>query len=135
MAEKPRVFISYARKDGEAFARNLHKRLVKVFDAEALIWWDRAQMEGGKGWWTQIEKAIDTADFLVLVMTPGAMASPYTRKEWQYARQGGKCVYPVKGGPGVDFDTMPSWMRKAHFFDLDKEWKSFISHLRAPCQA
>jgi len=47
---KPRVFISYSRKDGEDFAIDLRQRL----EAENLpLWQDRARMEGGVGWWKQ----------------------------------------------------------------------------------
>src|ERR1700681_3077044 len=28
---------------------------------------------------------------------------------------------------------MPRWMSKAHFFDLDKEWPTFVAHLRKGC--
>jgi hypothetical protein len=54
-------------------------------------------LEGGLGWWKQITDAIDSVEFLVLVMTPAAMASGIVQKEWRYARQQGVCVYPVKG--------------------------------------
>jgi TIR domain len=56
--EKPRVFISYARKDGEKFATRLWKRLQKEQKEIGLLWQDRAEMEGGVGWWNQIEEAI-----------------------------------------------------------------------------
>jgi hypothetical protein len=42
---------------------------------------DRAEMEGGVGWWKQIEEALDQVRFLVIVMTPEAMKSETTRKE------------------------------------------------------
>jgi len=28
---------------------------------------------------------------------------------------------------------MPRWMSKAHFFDLEKEWPTFVAHLRKGC--
>ena len=44
-AESPRVFISYARSDGEKFATDLRQRLL----AEHIpLWQDRVGMEGGK---------------------------------------------------------------------------------------
>lgn len=136
MAERPTVFISYARKDGEVFATKLRKRL-ETEHPEISLWQDRARMEGGVGWWRQITQALDKARFLVLVMTPAAMQSTISRKEWRYARQQGLCVYPVKGVADTEFDwaNMPRWMSKAHFFDLDREWDTFINHLKSPCQA
>jgi WD40 repeat protein len=65
------------------------------------------------------------------------LRSPVTRKEWRYARQQGVCVYPVKGVPDteIDFASLPRWMSKAHFFDLEYEWETFVTYLKSPCQA
>lgn len=117
-AESPRVFLSYARADGERFATQLRQRLL---DENIPLWQDRIGMEGGKDWWLQITEALDVVEFLVLVMTPAAMGSETVRKEWRYARQQGVCVYPVKGEPDLDFASLPHWMRSAHFYDLDYE--------------
>jgi WD40 repeat protein len=130
------VFLSYARKDGESCATNVRERLRKEA-ADILLKQDREVLEGGVGWWKQITDAIDTVEFLILIMSPGAMDSPVVRDEWRYARQRGVCVYPVQCGAGkeLDFSRLPHWMKKAHFFDLSKEWESFIRHLRGKCNA
>ena len=44
-AETPRVFISYARSDGEQFATDLRKRLL---EEHIPLWQDRVGMEGGE---------------------------------------------------------------------------------------
>jgi hypothetical protein len=135
MAGKSGVFISYARKDAEAFAAGLRERL--LHDARELhVWQDRPDIEGGVGWWRQIEEALDRVEFLVIVMTPAVLDSEVTRKEWRAARQRGVCVYPVKG-PGFDFANplLPRWISKAHIYDLDMQWDSFLAHLRRGCQA
>jgi hypothetical protein len=129
------VFLSYARSDGEGRAAELRERLAREApDIE--IRQDRQLLEGGTGWWKQITDAIDSVEFLVLVMTQAAMASGNVQREWRYARQQGVCVYPVKGAPDaeLDFGRMPRWMSKAHFFDLEKEWLAFVAHLRKGCQ-
>ena len=65
--ESPRVFISYARSDGEQFATSLRKRLL----AEHIpLWQDRVGMEWGRDWWQQITEALDQIEFMVLVVTP-----------------------------------------------------------------
>lgn len=101
------------------------------------MWQDRIRMEGGIGWWKQITDALEAVQFLVLIMTPGAVASPTTQKEWRYARQQGVRVYPVKGVPdaALDYASLPRWMRKAHFFDLEHEWETFVNYLKGPCRA
>ncbi len=127
----PRVFISYARSDGEQFAAQLRQRL----EAEHIpLWQDRVGMEGGRDWWQQIAEALDVVEFMVLVMTPAAMRSETVRKEWRYARQQGVCVYPVKGAPDLDFNGLPHWMSSAHFYDLDYEWQKLINDLNTRCQ-
>src|ERR1700740_3209631 len=112
----PRIFLSYARKDGEEFATRLRNRL-QTEQPEIVLWQDRTEMEGGVGWWKQIEEALDQVRFLVIVMTPAAMQSEMTRKEWRYARQRGVNVYPVKGcrDDELDFASLPNWMGRRIF--------------------
>jgi WD40 repeat protein len=124
------VFISYARSDGAAIARDLQQRL----QAEGIpLWRDLDCLEGGRDWWLQITAALDDVEFMVLVMTPAAMESAIVRKEWRYARQRGVCVYPVKGVAGLDFESLPRWMRTVHFYDLDREWTKFLNDLQTRC--
>jgi len=136
MSEHPRAFISYARRDGEAFANTLRSRLERE-ESEISLWQDRTRLEGGVGWWKQITDALDNVDFLILIMTPAAVRSPIAAQEWRYARQRGVCVYPVKGvsDAELDYASLPQWMRKAHFFDLAREWDTFVGYLKSPCQA
>jgi len=127
----PRVFLSYARSDGEQFAAQLRHRLQAEHIA---LWQDRIGMEGGRDWWLQITQALDVVEFMVLVMTPAAMQSEMVRKEWRYARQQGVCVYPVKGASDLDFHSLPHWMRSAHFYDLAYEWPKLLNDLNTRCQ-
>ena len=136
MTQPPRVFISYAREGGEAFATTPRARLERE-EPEISLWQDRTRLEGGIGWWKQITEALDSVEFLVLIMTPAALRSPVARHEWRYARQRGVCVYPVKGlrDAELDYGSLPRWMSKAHFFELEREWDTFIRHLKSPCHA
>jgi hypothetical protein len=128
------VFLSYARSDGEAFANALRQRLNQ--DLPSLpVWQDRPEIEGGVGWWRQIETALERVEFLVSVMTPAALASEVTAREWRAARQRGVCVFPVQG-PGFDFadPRLPRWMARAHFYALETQWETFLAHLQRGCQ-
>jgi len=83
-AIEPRVFLSYARSDGEQFATELRQRL----EAENIpLWQDRVGMEGGRNWWQQITETLDVVEFMVLVMTHEAMQYEMVRKEWRYAQR------------------------------------------------
>jgi len=121
------VFVSYARSDGEALARALRERLAT---AGIALWRDREAMEGGRDWWQQITAAIDSVEFLVLVMTDAALASPTVRREWRYARQRGVTVYPVLARADLDLASLPRWMGSLHFYDLDHEWTTFVNDLQ-----
>lgn len=128
----PRVFISYARTDGAEIAASLRERLERE-NPEITLWFDREQMLGGIGWWKQITAALDTVEILIMVLTPAAFQSEIAAKEWRYARQQGVRVCPVMQGESApDFDVLPSWMRKVHCYDLDKEWETFVSYLLSP---
>jgi hypothetical protein len=133
-SETPRVFVSYARSDGTAFARDLRSQL----EAEGLsLWHDLPSMTPGDDWWEQITRAIDGAEYMVMVMTRAALASRVCGREWRYARQVGTCVVPVKADPDLDFAAMPSWMRSADFVDLTvpERRERFFELLRGPCRA
>ena len=61
MAQQPRVFISYARRDGETFAAELVRRLEdeSLGDRRVPVWRDREALRGGEGWWSQIERELE----------------------------------------------------------------------------
>jgi hypothetical protein len=63
------VFLSYARGDGEGRATKLRERLARVAP-DIVIKQDPLFLEGGVGWWNQIADAIDSVEFLILLMTP-----------------------------------------------------------------
>jgi len=86
----------------------------------------------------RITDALDHVEFMVLVLTDGAMQSPIVRKEWRYARQQGVCVYPVKGEPFSQeiHQSLPRWMRDAQYydFDIEEQWQKFVSDLHKSCE-
>jgi WD40 repeat protein len=136
LSSPPRIFISYARSDGEDFARQLRYRLTEKH--KFAVWQDRTEMQVGEAWWQQIVTALSNEhiEYMVLVMTPDAMSSEMVRKEWRRARQEGVCVLPVIAKPGLDFENLPPWMRAVHFTDpgIDEQWTRFIGTLGSPCQ-
>jgi WD40 repeat protein len=127
-----KVFLSYARTDAEVFATALRDRLSSE-QPQLDVWLDRAEMAAGN-WWKQITDTLSRSQFLVLIMTPGAVQSVVARKEWQYAREQGLVICPVRSAsiPQASFDTLPSWMSKVHCYDLDREWNAFVNQLRHP---
>jgi hypothetical protein len=118
MPDKPsgRIFISYSRKDGAAFAHDLRSRLISN---RFSIWQDIVTLEGGRDWWSQIEDALKSKELqhFVFVVTPAALASPVVRREIRLARQEGKTVCPIKGPELSDLAQLPRWLGQV--FDLD----------------
>jgi hypothetical protein len=99
MTKARRIFISYSRKDGAAFAAQLRRELeAKGFG----IWQELVALEGGRDWPSQIEGALKSKSLqhLTLVVTQQALASPVVRREIRLARQEGKTFLPIKG-PGL----------------------------------
>src|SRR5271166_3053409 len=81
-----RVFLSYARKDGAALAQRLQKDLKeRGFDA----WLDAQRIKGGATWTTDIEHALDKAEFVLALMTPGSYVSEICRAEQLRAQNSG----------------------------------------------
>src|SRR5271157_350065 len=88
----PRVFLSYARRDGASLAQRLHDDLT----SEGLIvWLDRERLTAGDLWRDEIEHAIDRADAVLAVLSAGSYVSDVCRVEQQQAREKGKPVIPV----------------------------------------
>ena len=131
----PRIFLSYARSDGEAFARALRRRL----ESEGFsLWQDRTRMEGGKDWWEQIDAALRVVEYMVLVLTPAAVRSDIVKSALRLARRRGVCVIPVfgVGENELDLAPLPRWMREAHVVstEIPEQWTRLVRTLQGPCQ-
>lgn len=77
-----KVFLSYSRKN-EAFVEKLFKRLTSdrvdcFFDKESIAW--------GANWYLELEKGIDAADCIVLILSPDFCQSEWTSIEQSSAR-------------------------------------------------
>jgi len=107
----PRIFVSYARADGEEAARELLKLLT---ENDLSAWLDHLDLDSGIDWWRQVESALQRVEHLVLVLTPAALNSPNVEREWRYARRQGVQVSPVQLHGGLDVSARARWMAKAH---------------------
>lgn len=96
---QPRVFISYARKDGSALATWLQTALTeKGFDA----WLDKQRIEGGATWTCSIEEGLDKAECVLALLSSGSYASEICRAEQLRSLRKGKCVIPLLAQRGSD---------------------------------
>ena len=125
------AFISYSHKDGEELAKELQHKINADDRGNAITFWqDYSQMKYGQ-WSKQIENAIDAVEFLIMLITPAALASPNCKDEWMYARKKGVAVLPVNGKPDdADFyHSFPNWLKKQHIYHPEKNWERFINDL------
>lgn len=126
-----RIFISYSTKDGKPFADELRKDLI----AEGFsVWQDLVALRGGSDWWTQIENALKSKalQHFILVMTPGALASPVVRREIRLARHEGKTFLPVRG-PGIDaLGKLPRWIGQIDDLGIPDRRRAFLRVLEGP---
>ncbi len=96
MTGSERIFISYSTTDGKPFADALRERTrrLRTFQSGKTL----SRLKAGRDWWSQIENALKSKalQHFILVVTPGALASPIVRREIRFARQEGKTVSPVQ---------------------------------------
>jgi hypothetical protein len=91
----PSIFVSYSRKD-ESLARRL---AASLSDLNADIWIDVDDIPAGKKWSSAIQQGLDSADLMILVISPDSMASHNVEDEWQYFLDSRKPVIPVLARP------------------------------------
>jgi hypothetical protein len=109
------VFISYSRRD-EELARRLAGALS---DHGFSVWIDVEDIPVGMKWSRAIQQGLDSADAMVVLISPDSMASGNVEDEWQYFLDQRKPVIPALVRPAkvhfqlsriqyVDFVNQPA---------------------------
>ena len=124
-----RIFVSYSRRDGAAFARDLR---IMLEQERLSVWQDVVALEGGQDWWSQIENALRSKELqhFVLVVTSAALESGVVKQEIRLARQEGKSVSPVRGPGVVDLNKLPRWLGHVYDLDLPEQKTALIAKLQ-----
>jgi hypothetical protein len=90
--------LSYAHEDTvlvERFLAPMRPRCSTLRELELDTWWDRRILVG-EGWRAEIARALETADFGLLALTPSFLASPYVIEvELPALLAGEKLIFPV----------------------------------------
>ena len=94
---KPRVFISYAHKDGSMLASRLRRDLA---EKGYVVWLDLARLGAGSLWSRKIEKEIDEADVVLALLSTGSHESDVCRGEQLRSLRRHKCVIPPRTRQG-----------------------------------
>lgn len=87
------IFISYSHRD-KTHLDTLHTRLIENGFTPEQIWYD-ADINAGERWADEIEKALEDAVILVLIVTPNSLRSKYVNYEWAWAVGSGIEVIPL----------------------------------------
>ena len=86
-----KIFVSYSRKD-IGFARTLARDLEKAgYD----VWWDLTDLRGGDDWLRVIPAAIESSEFILVVLSPNSVLSDWVKKEYTQALSLGKKIIPI----------------------------------------
>jgi WD40 repeat protein len=115
MEARDRIFISYSRSDGWELAEAFERRLEDETDIRS--WRDLRSMDSGNVR-QQVLRAIEQAEHLVLILSPGALRSEWVTREWTHARERGRKVSPVLADPALTRDELPGWMRRGQIYDM-----------------
>jgi hypothetical protein len=114
-AEKPGIFISYARSDSSALAEELVAGL-EVAGFRAFL--DRHDIAATEDFEKRIGALILGADTVVFILSPAAVRSEHCRWEVDRAAELDKRLIPVQGAPVPEADV-PERLRRPQriFFD------------------
>ncbi len=109
-ATPPSVFISYGRKQSSALGLLLECRLSSI-GVKAFI--DRS-IDPGADWHSHLKGAVSGSDFVVSLIAPGTLTSPYVREEIQWAVEASKNSIAIWHGGfkfnPADIPDCPDWL-------------------------
>jgi len=112
----PKTFFSYSRTDAE-FALKLAKDLR---EAGANVWLDQLDIPPGQHWDTEIEKALESAENMLVILSPKAIASNNVMDEISFALEEGKRVIPII----LSECTIPFRIKRLQYVDFSKSYEA-----------
>jgi hypothetical protein len=129
------IYLSYAHSDGELahrLADQLKKKGMTVFDPEEDI-------SPGDNWALQMGKSLQESDFIVFLLTPGAMKKEWLRKDVEFALGSKKHenrVFSVFVGPTPEFGVDMPWIlwKLAHIqIESGADLKKAVKKIASQC--
>jgi hypothetical protein len=114
-------FLSYARADSE-FALKLANSL-RI--AHANIWIDQLDIPPGNRWDVAIEKALENANNLIVILSKSAISSNNVMDEVSYALEVDKTILPVL----FEECNVPFRLRRLQFIDFTADYEKGLAKL------
>ena len=116
-----KIFFSYSRADSP-FALTLAKDLR---EAGADIWIDQLDIPAGSHWDAAVEKALNSAAYVLVILTPSSTASTNVMDEVSFALESGKKIIPV-----LLEDCLPPFrLRRLQRIDFTADYATGFSQL------
>jgi len=130
-----KVFLSHARKDG-ALARQLAERLRR---AGFIVWIPEEEIALGDNWAKKIGKALDNSEWMVILLSPGALQSDSLRQNIEFVLGSKKYedrVFSVFVGPTGEASKNVPWilLELPHRqVESAKEFAGVVKEIKALC--
>ncbi len=119
------IFISYASDDAR-LARRVAKELAK---ARRKGWLDVNDIRVGGPWRDEIDKALRSAQAVVVILSGRSTQNQYVTYEWSFALGAGVRIIPILAG-GASLQTVHKRLQGLQCLDLGKEVKPWGRLLR-----
>jgi len=120
------IFLSYSSRD-----KDLAMRIATDLKSHSIkVWFDEWEIHIGNSISQKIERGLEDADFVVVLLTKHSVNSGWVQKEWQ-AKIGEEVakkkiiILPLK----VEKCLIPVLLRDKRYADLDKNYQSGIDEL------
>lgn len=113
----PSIFVSHSHLDKERFVNKFAKRLSNL---GFKIWLDNWNLKAGEPFWERIGDAIETCDFVVVILSNNSINSVGVSEEIRTAQLQNFeriKILPIRIDP-LDFSRVPSHLRSRHILDF-----------------
>ena len=124
------VFLSYAREESSMMERVA----ADLRSAGLSVWTDEGLEPGEPSWQKAIEREIDAASCLVVILSPSAKDSPWVNREIAYAQAQGLRVYPALA-EGDGRSSVPIALINAQYVDLRSDYGNALRNLASAINA
>ncbi len=106
------IFISYSKKDMD-FA----VRLVDDLETAGFSVWIDREIGGGEEWQQSIEENLDTAQEVIVILSPNSVESSWVQHEGSIAYGLKKQIYPILI-EDIPVESLPIWMKQIQFISF-----------------
>jgi TIR domain len=123
----PRIFISYAHADSDA-ARRIADELREM---ELQVWLDASSLQPGQNWVAEIERGLEEAGYLLVLLSSASVASQWVQREWtsmltrQLGGKNGGIVIPLR----LEDVGPPTLLRPLQYVDLFPDFDAGVAKI------